>query len=48
MELSEATGLFKADQLAATSAILDGASSYASMDQVLAALGLADTIVGQA
>jgi biliverdin reductase len=48
VELSEATGLFKADQLAATSAILDGASSYASMDQVLAALGLADTIVGQA
>jgi hypothetical protein len=46
--LEQSTGLFVADQLVATSAILDGAASYTSMDQVLAALGIADTIVGSA
>jgi len=48
VDLPEAQGLFKADQLAASAAILDGETSYASMDKVLAALGIADTIMGQA
>ena len=48
VELERGVGLFQTDQLAATASILDGASPYASMDQVLAALGLADSIVGQA
>ena len=48
VELERGVGLFQTDQLAATASILDGAPPYASMDQVLAALGLADSIVGQA
>ncbi len=44
----EGSGLFAADQLSATAAILDGTPSYASPDRVLDALGLADAIMGQA
>jgi hypothetical protein len=47
IELASGTGLFLADQLAASAAILDGSKPYVSMDQVLAVLGIADTIVGQ-
>lgn len=48
VELEPGSGLFQTDQLAATSAILDGTAPYATMDQVLAALGIADSIAGQA
>jgi len=48
VELQSGQGLFKEDQLAASAAILDGVSAYVSMDQVLVALGIADTIAGSA
>ena len=45
--LRQGPGLFATDQLAATAAILDGTSSYASPERVLDALGLADAVMGQ-
>ena len=48
VELVQGPGLFKTDQLAATASILDRAPPYVSMDRVLLALGLADSIAGSA
>ena len=47
VDLPESAGLFEQDQFAATAEILDGAAPYAAMDQVLAVLGIADSISGQ-
>ena len=48
VELEPSQGLFKADQLSATAAILDGVESYVSMERVLEGLSLADLIMGAA
>jgi biliverdin reductase len=48
VELPQGAGLFKTDQLAATASILDRSPPYVSMDRVLAALGIADSIAGSA
>lgn len=46
VELEESPGLFKADQLAATAAILDGQEPYISMERVLDGLAIADLVMG--
>ena len=48
VELEPSSGLFKADQLSATAAILDGVESYVSMERVLEGLSLADLVMGAA
>ena len=48
VELPPSPGLFKADQLSATAAILDGVESYITMEQVLEGLSLADLVMGAA
>jgi hypothetical protein len=46
VELESSPGLFKADQLAATAAILDGEKPYISMERVLDGLAVADLVMG--
>jgi hypothetical protein len=48
IDLPDPGGLFKADQLAATSAILDGVESYANMERVLEGLTVAEQLMGAA
>ena len=48
VELPESKGLFVQDQMSATAAILDGIESYATMEQVLEGLSLADLVMGAA